>query len=214
MTGRDSTVPIANDFFLLAHDDVTGKPRLHPKVAGIGLASALLDDLMLYGWVDVRAGVLLPATAAPIPEPLLERVFAPIRAERPAQSIRTWLDSLSGVATDGVPARLAEAGILVAARSWGLRRTTRWVPADISAAAWPAARVRLHLVKGGPMTLPDVLLAGLAVACGLDRQVLWDAPPRARQYLDHLRANLPGPLRELLAETESAVGDAVLTRRV
>jgi hypothetical protein len=42
---------------LLAHDDVTGKPRAHSRVVGLGLAGALLGELMLFnGPVSARAG--------------------------------------------------------------------------------------------------------------------------------------------------------------
>lgn len=213
MTGLDGAVPLADELFLLAHDGVSGKPRLHPRVTGLGLASALLAELMLHQWLEIEAGVVLPAANPPSGDSLLHRVLAPIRAARPARPIRPWLDTLAGPALYGVPDRMAAAGVLVAQRSRGRARATRWVPTDISIAAWPPARLRLHLLRGEPMVLPDVLLACLALACGLDQQVLWDTPPRAWLHLEHLRATLPDPFRELLAETELAIGNATLTRR-
>lgn len=213
MTGLDSAVPLADELFLLAHDGVSGKPRLHPRVTGLGLASALLAELVLHRWLQVEAGVVLPAADPPSGDSLLHRVLAPIRTARPARAIRPWLDTLAGPALYGVPDRMAAAGVLVAQRSRGRARATRWVPADISIAAWPPARLRLYLLKGEPMVLQDVLLACLTLACGLDQQVLWDIPPRAWLYLDHLRATLPDPFRGLLAETELAIGNATPTWR-
>jgi hypothetical protein len=64
------------------------------------------------------------------------------------------------------------------------------------------------------MTLPDAVLAGFAEECGLGQQILWEAPPRAREYLDHLLAHLPESLRALLTATERAVGDAVMNRPI
>lgn len=40
-TGR-----IADDLYLLAHDDATGRPFLQPRALGVGLAGALLAELI------------------------------------------------------------------------------------------------------------------------------------------------------------------------
>src|SRR5262249_12021636 len=109
----DGTRSIADELFLLAHDDVTGKPRLHPRVTGIGLAGALLAELLLPGLLGIRAGILLPFTDVTPGDSLLRQAFAPIQVERPAKPIRPWLDALAGVAANGVPERLAQAGVLV-----------------------------------------------------------------------------------------------------
>jgi hypothetical protein len=214
MTVGDQIGPLADEFFLLAHDDVTGRPRLHPRVTGLGLAAALLAELVLYGLVEIRAGVVLPYSDAPIRDPLLRAVRDQVLTERPARPVHDWLLGLAGTTADGVTRRLADAGILAASRSRGLRRTVRWQPVDMSVAAWPAARLRLRLVQGEPMSLTDLVLAGLALACGLDQQVLWHTPAAIRLHLDQLLASLPEPFEVLVAETETTVSEAVLTRRV
>ena len=43
-TGR-----LADDLYLLAHHEITGKPHLQPRAVGLGLAGALLAELMLSG---------------------------------------------------------------------------------------------------------------------------------------------------------------------
>jgi transcriptional regulator with XRE-family HTH domain len=43
-TGR-----LADDLWLLAHHDVTGRPNLHARAAGLGLAGGLLAELVLAG---------------------------------------------------------------------------------------------------------------------------------------------------------------------
>jgi hypothetical protein len=52
-TGR-----LADDLYLMAHHEVTGKPYLQPRAAGLGLAGALLAELMLSGTLCLwRGGV-------------------------------------------------------------------------------------------------------------------------------------------------------------
>ncbi|WFE19417.1 GPP34 family phosphoprotein [Solwaraspora sp. WMMD937] len=60
-TGR-----LADELFLIAHDDVTGKPRVPTRVVGRGLAAAILADLAYVGAVTVAAtGMVVTGTAAP-----------------------------------------------------------------------------------------------------------------------------------------------------
>lgn len=47
---------IADEFFLMAHNDSRGKAKLHPAATGLGLASGLLGELLLYGHITVSAG--------------------------------------------------------------------------------------------------------------------------------------------------------------
>jgi hypothetical protein len=83
----------------------------------------------------------------------------------------------------------------------------------MSTAAWPAARLRMLLTRDEEPSVPDVALAGLALSCGLASYLLWDTGPQVREHLDRLLSDL-GPVRDLLDHTETAVGDAVMSRRV
>ncbi|WFE23037.1 GPP34 family phosphoprotein [Solwaraspora sp. WMMD937] len=51
---------LADEFFLLAQDAVTGRPRLPDRAVGFGLAAALLVDLVDAGALRVRDGRLWP----------------------------------------------------------------------------------------------------------------------------------------------------------
>jgi hypothetical protein len=42
VTGLSGTGRLADDLYLLAHHEITGKPHLQPRAAGLGLAGALL----------------------------------------------------------------------------------------------------------------------------------------------------------------------------
>jgi hypothetical protein len=203
---------LADEFFLLAHDDVSGKPRLHPRVAGIGLASALLGELILFGRIRIQGGDLVVVERRPVDDGLTNRVFVAIAGRRP-QPVSTWLATLAETARDDVAARLAADGVVSRVSSRWPGRGDRWVPADMSTAAWPAARLRMVLTHDEAPPVPDVALAGLALACGLASYLLWDTGPQVRDHLDRLLSDL-GPVRDLIAHTEAAVGNAVMSRRV
>jgi hypothetical protein len=73
--------------------------------------------------------------------------------------------------------------------------------------------VASRLSAGLALEPPDVVLAGLVTATGLDTYVLADTPPHARPYLQRVVGGLPPSLREVVAQTAAAVGDAVLNAR-
>jgi hypothetical protein len=44
---------LADDLYLVAHHERTGRPLLAPRAVGLGLAGSLLADLVLAAW-DVQ----------------------------------------------------------------------------------------------------------------------------------------------------------------
>ncbi|QGN49499.1 GOLPH3/VPS74 family protein [Micromonospora sp. WMMD558] len=203
---------IADEFFLIAHNDIRGKAKLHPTATGLGLAGGLLGELVLHGHVTVSAGLLSIVNRRPPADALAHTVLDQLVGESQHQSVRTWLTFLAQSATTSVGERLARAGVLRRQESRRLLRTSvSYVPLDPNTAAWPATRLRVLLERSEPApTLADALLLGLVTAAGLSREVLWSAGPRAHHRLSALVAALPPPLKELVAHTEAAVGAAVL----
>src|SRR5215831_14383163 len=52
--GLSGTGLVADDLYLLGHEERSGKPLLQPSALGTGLAGALLAELMLVGWIGLR----------------------------------------------------------------------------------------------------------------------------------------------------------------
>lgn len=202
---------IADEFFLIAHNDSRGKARLHPSATGLGLAGALLGELVLSGQITVSGGLVTVVDRRPPADALAHTVLDQLIGESQHQSVRTWLSFLAQSATTSVGERLARAGVLRRQESRRLLRTSvSYVPIDLNVAAWPATRLRALLDRPDPPQVPDAALLGLVSAAGLTREVLWSAGPRAHHRLAVLIPALPAPLRELVAHTEAAVGAAVL----
>jgi hypothetical protein len=84
-----------------------------------------------------------------------------------------------------------------------------------NAAAWVQVRLANILVQGRVVDIADRALAGLVVATGLTRHVLWDYAVH-RPGLTHLQSvvdSLPPDLRELVDHTEAAVGSVLAAGR-
>jgi hypothetical protein len=112
--------------------------------------------------------------------------------------------------------RMCAAGLLarVRTRRLGVTAKDRYLSTDSNTAAWPAIRLASQLCAAQPMPLQEAVVAGLVHATGLLKHVLWG--PEHTQgfgYADHLRQLLPAPLAVIVAHTEAAVGQHVLTRR-
>lgn len=50
-TGR-----LADDLYLMAHHETSGRPLLQPRAAGLGLAGGLLAELILAGAIEISPG--------------------------------------------------------------------------------------------------------------------------------------------------------------
>lgn len=205
---------LADEFWLLAHDDVTGKPRLSGRVLGLGLAGALIGELVDCRNVTVQQGIVHVISRTPPADALTHTVLDQMDAEVRQHPVRTWLAYLSRTAAEMVGQRLVRAGML---RRDSSRRLLKQVavyrPLDSNRAAWPTARLSTTLRRQSPLSEPDAFLAGLSVATGLDQVILDGAGPGPRDYLAHVVASLPAAHHQVVAHTEAAVGDAVLTQR-
>jgi hypothetical protein len=207
---------LSDDFYLICFAEQTGRARVPEAVAGLGLAGGLLAELVSGGHLLVHDGLAFPAVGVPAPADLLLREVLHVMWGQRPRPVETWLRFLAADAVTDVRARMCAAGLLARVRSRRLAVTGRqvYLPTDSNAAAWPAIRLARQLCTGRPMPVPDGVLAGLVQVTGLLRQVLW-GPEHAPGfgYADQVRRLLPAGLGVVVASTEAAVGQRVLTRR-
>ncbi|GAA1654441.1 GOLPH3/VPS74 family protein [Catellatospora bangladeshensis] len=203
-------MPIADEFYFMTHDDVSGDSRLHAKAVGFGLAAALLAELCLLDLVRPLPEGVAVRQAPPPPDALIARVHGQLLAEPQLHPVRDWLAYLGRSAEADIAVRLTATGALQLVetrRLLGVQR--RFMPVSVNDAAWPAARIIGRLRRQEDLVLEDRILAGLVFATGLSNTFMWD-DVRGRQ-LSHIIAVLDEPLRLLIAETELAVSKAVAT---
>lgn len=208
-TGR-----LADDLYLLAHHERTGRPVLAPRAAGLGLAGALLGELVLAGAIaTTAAGAVVVTGAAPPGDALAAGVLAQVAGENGPRPVAQWLAFLARTAPAGVAGRLEQAGYLVAvpARPW---RASRWHAADPDCAFAPVVRVKSALDPSRPALVTAVALAGLAAACGLGARLAGYLPPGSRVRLEQAAGRLDPCLREVITQTRAAVDGALLAHRI
>ncbi len=213
MTQLTGTGLAADDLYLLAHHDVTGRPYLQRRALGFGLAGALLAELVLAGSIRVLPRAITVTGPSAPAERLARQVLGVLTGEYERLSPGNWLMFLAVTAEQNVARRLEEAGYLA--------RVARAVPGGPGSGSLLTRTARSRRCTGyrpcsqaGPRRFPMPSLAGLAAACGLGSRLLPYGPPDGRRNLDDAVRLAQPDLRELIAQTQAAVDSAVLAHRV
>jgi Golgi phosphoprotein 3 (GPP34) len=206
-TGR-----LADDLYLMAHHERTGRPLLAPRAAGLGLAGGLLGELILADALGISRGEVVIGPTPP-GDSLAATILSQVASEASRRPVADWLAFLSRTAPSAVAGRLEQAGYLVAieARPW---RPSRWVPSDPDCAFAPVARVKAALDLSQPADAQTVALAGLAAACGLGARLTAYLPARSRIRMEQAAGRLDADLREVITCTQATVGAALLAHRL
>lgn len=208
-TGR-----LADDLYLVAHHEMSGKPHLQPRALGLGLAAGLLGELMLPGVLCLVHGLVMIGDGLPPGDELTGKILNLIGGEREDLGPRDWLLFLSRTAPVNTARRLEAAGYLTRVPGRRFSRSPRWVPADSDCAFAPLVRVKSALNLREPVAAQQVLLGRLATACGLGHQLSLYLPPDAERRLEHSAQYLDPGLRELIAATQATVDAALLAHRM
>jgi hypothetical protein len=203
---------VADDLYLMAHHEVTGKPYLHRRAIGIGLAGALLAELVLAGSIRIRSESISGAGRAAPPDGLALAVLELVLSER--RPVPDWLAFLARSAERDVARRLERQEYVALAGSRRPWRADRWVPVDADCAFAPLFRAQAALDPAKPVTVAGATLAGLAAACGLGSRLLPYGPRGARHRLDETIRQLAPDLREVIAQTQAAIDGLLLSQRV
>jgi hypothetical protein len=211
VAGLSGTGRVADDLYLLGHHEISGRPYLQPRPIGMGLAGALLSELLLSGSIRIEPQGVAVAPAAPPADELAQRVLRLVAAEHEQHPVRDWLLYIGGTAAEDVAHRLGQSGYLT--RAGGRWRPGRWVAVDRDCAFAPLLRVRAALDASRPLTIHNAVLAGLVTACGLSFRLAQYPPPRIDRSAEQVVAQLGPGLRELIAHTQAAVDGALLAHR-
>ena len=214
-TGR-----IADDLYLMAHDENTGRPLIGPRLLGTGLAAALLAELMFDGGLAIHDGSvggaapasgMVMACRAQIADDLARHVHQVVAVEPQLHPVQVWLEFLACDAVRNVAFRLVQAGYLEQAPSRLPWKSARWVPVDPDWAYAPLTRA-CHSTGPDRDFYPGyAVLAGLAEACGLGFRMTGLLP--AGRSVTDATGRLNVPLQNLISVTQTVAGAAVLAHR-
>ncbi len=217
-TGR-----VADDLYLIAHHEATGRPYLSPRATGIALAGGLLAELLTAETqaITLEHGRIVPLyrrNGQPVAryvrpdEPVSGYVLHQIVSESLSQPVREWLLFLGRTAASDVAARLQGAGYLTRPVSRRLRPTRCPVPVDGDWSQCALLRAAATLDTARTPAPYTWLLSGLTVACGLGFR--FSGFPNGPARGGEASRALTRPLQELIAYVQATADAAVLSTRM
>jgi Golgi phosphoprotein 3 (GPP34) len=177
MARLSGTGRLADDLYLMAHHEVTGRPLLQPRAVGLGLAGAPPAELMLAGQIRIWPDGFVAADSASPEDRLARDMLGQVAGEHERHPARDWLAFLARTAASDVARRLERSGYLTRACARWPWRGERWVPVDADCAFAPLTRVKSALDPSRPVTAQGAVLARLAAACGLGSRLSLYLPP-------------------------------------
>ncbi|GAA1788321.1 hypothetical protein GCM10009682_08080 [Luedemannella flava] len=195
-------LPLADEFYLVSHDEYTGKCHLNARVFESGLAGAVVAELAIRERITVVNGLVTVVDLRPHRERVSDAALAEIVKERAEHPVRSWVEYLRKDALEMVRPRLVEAGIIHRVESRGmLRSTVRYPAVDRNDAAAPRARLRYMLDHPELLDAPTAVLAGLVLAVGMT-DLIAVRGREAREGLGRFAATLPDVLKEIITAVE------------
>jgi Golgi phosphoprotein 3 GPP34 len=209
---------LAADFFLIAHDEFSGKPRISAVLLACGLAGAQLAELVIDGRIIVESGRLLATDArGDGGDEVGTYVVQTIRQQSSTHSVRVWVETLVEMLPELVARQLIVDGVVrreEGGRQLMRRRPDRFPATDLLAAARPRLRLEHMLRTPQEFDLSGAVLAVLVGVLGVE-PTLDPNINRAetRELIDRLRTHMPSDLQNLIEGVEAAVAAASLTVR-
>lgn len=208
---------LAEEFFLIGHNEFTGKLLISPDLLQCGLVAAQLADLVIAGRLSVAGGkVEVAAMRGSGQDEIAAFVVESVQRQTTGYPVRAWTETLSDVLFELVARRLVERGIVRREPGRGLvrRRPDRFPAVDLLKAAGPRIRLEHMFRQPVEFDLPGAFCGALVSTLGvygvldpdLDKAMVRDLSAK-------LSERLPADLIALLDGVRDAVSAISLTIR-
>jgi Golgi phosphoprotein 3 GPP34 len=210
------SLPLADELFLIGHDEYTGKAAVNSELIDSGLVGAVLGELMLAGRAALTEGRITVRDPRPHGESVTDAALAEILKQKNAHPVRAWVEYLREDVRAMVGTRLVDAGVVRREQTRGLtlRSVVRYPATEPVRAARPRVRMRYLLERGERLDLQTAVAAALVRATEMEHVLLLDAGrQQARERLGQIAAALPAELQALSSGVEAAVAAIALTVR-
>jgi Golgi phosphoprotein 3 (GPP34) len=209
-------LPLASEFFLLAHDEYDGTAAANPSALGQGLAGALLCELIIAGRITAYGSKLNVRDPRPYGDPATDAMITEMALQRGDHPARDWVEHLGDEATRQVAQRLVEFGLVRHEHTRKLlgRSVDRYPANDPLEAGRPRAELSIALDRTEDLDLQGVTLFGLLSACGIESVLAvdwtgWDVEGVVASYVERL----PVELRAVISGVKAAVTSVYVTVR-
>jgi hypothetical protein len=208
-------LPLADELFLVGHDQYSGKPQVSDGVLDTALAGAVLGELVLAGRLSIGDDtIVVVRDQRPHGERVTDAALTEILKQQQAHPVRAWVEYLRDHSRTMVAPRLVQIGMIerVQVRAM-LKQTVRYKATDPLKAASPQAKLRYMLDRPGNMDEQTALLGSLVLASGLEFVLGGGSGRETRDALSRVQQLLKTDLQALVVGVESAVAQIALSGR-
>ncbi|REG01460.1 Golgi phosphoprotein 3 GPP34 [Asanoa ferruginea] len=213
-----SDLGLADELFMVGHNEYTGKTVINDEMLDAGLAGAALAELILQRRVTVVAGKLAVDDPRPWGDPVTDVVLREIHSRGSEFVPRAWVEHLRSNVGEVVAQRVVAAGMVRRdEQRSGLSRklTVRYPAVNALTATRPLVRLSYYLQRPSQIDAQTATLAALVKAAGLEQRIMLEwSRQEVSDAIGAIVARLPAPLRDVIHGVEGAVAAmAVITRR-
>ncbi|HKN51570.1 MAG TPA: GPP34 family phosphoprotein [Amycolatopsis sp.] len=204
---------LVDSFFFLGHDEFTGRAVLGRRTLGIGLAGAVLCDLLFADRITVDQRKVRPLTRHPPGIPTADAVFAEIVAEGRPHSVRDWVDHLRGHLPETTGKNLMALGLVTRQPDRLLmRRTHRYPPTDLLMSTAARSKARAAVFSVDQPDPHSACLALLAWTAGVDDLCEPElSRSQVRAWMDETYRSLPRQIADVIAGVDAVSAAVVYT---
>lgn len=209
-----ASIELAEQFFLIGHDEFSGRPAVSIELMECGLVGALFGSLVIEQRLGIKEGKVVAIDPEPSGEDLADRLVTTVDRQATPHRVRTWTEQLGAFAYRTIAERLVDSGTL--RRESGrklLGRTGERYPAvNLYEAARPRLKLNHVIRHREELDLDQAVLAALLTAVGIEAVLGVDMNREAlRTVINSLLGAMPVQLQELLAGIDEAVASISLT---
>ncbi len=207
-----TALPLADEFFLVGHDEYRGRPHVPDAVLDTGLAGAVLGELVLAERLVVDADTVVEvADHRPYGDRVSDAALAEILKQDRPHTVQAWVEHLRGHVRDMVAARLIVRGLIRRHESRDEPVRHRFSAVDPVVAAAPQTRIGYLLERPGTADPQSAALGALTLATGLDGVIGWSADGQTRAGLARMHASLRPELHALVLGVAAAAAHLTLS---
>jgi hypothetical protein len=209
------TLPLADELFLIGHDEYSGKTIVGGEVLDTGLAGAVLGELLVAGRITCTDGKVVGRDPRPFGDSVTDAAVAEIRRKGDGYSTRAWIEYLRQEVREMIAGRLVRAELIQREQGRSMFRSVIRYPAtDRVRAAAPRVRLRYVLERPRLIDLQSALLATLVRLCALESVLVLDLHPTSGvDVLTAATGLLPAEAQSLVASVDTAIAAVTLTIR-
>jgi Golgi phosphoprotein 3 (GPP34) len=216
MTGRAimETIELAEQFFLISHDEFSGKPAVSHELVECGLVGAMFGGLVIEGRLGIKEGKVVVLDGLPGNDELTNKLVRTVDQQPTDHRIRIWAEQLGGYIYPIVAERLVQAGTLRRdqARSLLGRSADRYPAVDLYHAARPRLLLNHVIRHREEMDLDQAVVIALLAAVGIEGVLGLDLNRDVlRSLINSLVNAMPTQLQELMTGIDETVASISLT---